>query len=55
MKRLALVLVAICALPLGADELEDALYRSVDALSLAYRKAHPDLGMRAGLAMLDFE
>ena len=55
MKRLVLVFLVACALPLWSDELEDALYRSVDALSQAYKKAHPDLGMKAGLALLDFE
>lgn len=54
-RYLALVAMILCAAFAGAGELESALYTSVDALSQAYRTAHPELGMKAGLVILDFE
>ncbi len=54
-RYLALVAMILCSALAGAGELESALYKGVDSLSQAYRKAHPELGMKAGLAILDFE
>lgn len=54
-RYLALVAMILCTALAVAGELESALYASVDALSQAYRRSYPELGMKAGLVILDFE
>lgn len=53
MRKLLAIALACAAGAAYAQDLATALYKSVDALSLAYQKAHPETGMKAGLAILD--
>ncbi|MBU0937096.1 MAG: penicillin-binding protein activator LpoB [Spirochaetes bacterium] len=55
MKKTALVVLVflLTAAAVGAEELEAALYRSIDALSRAYLTEYPEQGMKAGLVILE--
>lgn len=55
MRKLLAIALVFAAGAAYAQDLATALYKSVDALSVAYQKAHPETGMKAGLAILDIE
>jgi len=54
MKKLVLVLMALaCASLLWSQELNLALFRSLDLLSRAYQQAYPTQSMKAGLVIME--